>query len=376
MKSFADPLVGMILGRTKRDATLLLQSGLFDLGFYASQVGAHEKPSVTHFLKHGWRRGLSPSPFFDSVFYTLAYADVKNDGWNPVLHYVRHGWREGRTPHPRFDIAGYIASHPQVDFQSIDPLRHCIENYRSLEWGKAGSKPAAPSAIDYRALVAERRQLEALFDRDYYLSMYEDVRKAGIDPFLHYTQYGWRENRNPSPEFDTGISSRTIPNLPMRKTHHCIYFCAPGCRRIGSYARPIRSTLDPTDQNHAAAAGLRLAVHVHAYYPEYIEEVYHALTRIRFPLDLFVTACTAADVRFILHYLARRNPRFSFKVQLVEKIGRDIGPMLTAFPQMWSDYDIVAHLHSKKACTRILAAIGGNTCWNKYLADLNWSTAS
>ena len=77
---FVDQLMGMIFGRTKRDAALLLQSGLFDLGFYASHVGAHEKPSLLQFLKHGWRRGLSPSPFFDSVFYTLAYADVKKAG--------------------------------------------------------------------------------------------------------------------------------------------------------------------------------------------------------------------------------------------------------------------------------------------------------
>ncbi len=368
MKSFADPLMGMIVGRTKRDATLLLQSGLFDLGFYASQVGAHEKPSVTHFLKHGWRRGLSPSPFFDGVFYTLAYADVKNAGWNPVLHYIRHGWREGRTPNPRFDIAGYIASHPQVDFQSIDPLRHCIDNYRSLEWGRAGSKLAEPGAIDYRALAAEQRKLEALFDREYYLSMYEDVRKAGIDPFLHYTQHGWRENRNPSPEFDTWYFLKNYPEFANAQDSPLHQFLRAGMPAHWKLRSPDSVTLDPADQTHAAAAAatgrLRLAVHVHAYYPEYIEEVYHALTRIHFSLDLFVTACTAADVRFILHYLARRNPRFSFKVQLVENRGRDVGPMLTAFPQMWSDYDIVAHLHSKKSPH---TDFGGN--WRKYALE-------
>jgi hypothetical protein len=126
MKLLADPLMAMILGRTKRDATLLLQSGLFDLGFYASQVCAHEKPSISHFLKHGWRRGLSPSPFFDGVFYTVAYADVKNAGWNPVLHYIRHGWREGRTPHPCFDIAGYIAECRFPIDQSVTALHRAL----------------------------------------------------------------------------------------------------------------------------------------------------------------------------------------------------------------------------------------------------------
>ncbi|MDQ6703198.1 MAG: glycosyltransferase [Pseudomonadota bacterium] len=371
MKPFVDPFLGMILGRTKRDATLLLQSGLFDLGFYASQVGAHEKPSLSHFLQHGWRRGLSPSPFFDSVFYTLTYADVKKAGWNPVLHYIRHGWREGRTPHPRFDIAGYIAGHPHVDFQSIDPLRHCIEHYRSLEWGGGASKPAAPGTIDYPALASEQGQLEALFDREYYISMYEDVREAGTDPFLHYTWHGCRENRNPSPEFDTWYFLKNHPEFADAQDSPLHQFVRAGMPAHWKLRSPDSVTLDPASQNLAAAAAaaaakgrLRLAVHVHAYYPEYIEEVHHALTRIPYPLGLFVTACTAADERFIFHYLTRRNPRFSFKVQLVENRGRDIGPMLTAFPQMWKDYDIVAHLHSKKSPH---TGFGDN--WRKYALE-------
>ena len=371
MKPFVDPLMGMILGRTKRDATLLLQSGLFDLGFYASQVGAHEKPSLSHFLKHGWRRGLSPSPFFDSMFYLLTYADVKKAGWNPVMHYIRHGWQEGRTPHPRFDIAGYIAGHPNVDFQSIDPLRHCIEHYRLLEWGGGGSKPAAPGIIDYPALASEQGQLEALFDREYYISMYEDVREAGIDPFHHYTYtlHGWRENRNPSPEFDTWYFLKNHPEFADAQASPLHQFVRAGMPAHWKLRSPDSVTLDPASQNHAAAAAaaksrLRLAVHVHAYYPEYIEEVHHALTRIPYPLGLFVTACTAADEQFIFHYLTRRNPRFSFKVQLVENRGRDIGPMLTAFPQMWKDYDIVAHLHSKKSPH---TGFGDN--WRKYALE-------
>ena len=366
MKPFVDPLMGVILGRTKRDAALLLQSGLFDLGFYASQVGAHEKPSLSQFLKHGWRRGLSPSPFFDSVFYTLTYADVKKAGWNPVLHYIRHGWREGRTPHPRFDIAGYIAGHPHADFQSIDPLRHCIEHYHSLEWGGGASGPMAAGPVDYRVLAAEQRQVEALFDREYYDSMYEDIREAGIDPFLHYIRHGWRENRNPSPEFDTWYFFKNHPEFSDSQDSPLHQFVRAGMPTHWKLRSPDSLTLDWESSRPGVRAngGLRLAVHVHAYYPEFIEEVHHALTRIRYPLDLFVTTCTAADERFIFHYLTRRNPPFSFEVQLVENRGRDVGPMLIALPQIWKDYDIVAHLHSKKSLHT-----GFGDKWRKYILE-------
>jgi len=41
------------------------------------------------------------------------------------------------------------------------------------------------------------------FDRDYYLTSYPDVAKAGIDPVEHYLNHGWAEGRDPHPEFST-----------------------------------------------------------------------------------------------------------------------------------------------------------------------------
>lgn len=368
MKFFTDPLRKAILGHTRRDAKLLFQSGLFDRAFYASQIGARENPTPIHFLTKGWRRGLSPSPFFDAVFYLRTYADVKNAGWNPMVHYIQHGWQEGRTPHPRFDVGKYIAEHPQVDFQSINPLQHCIEHYHSLEWGGEASKFVAPGTINYPALASEQSQLDALFDADYYVAMYEDVRNAGVDPFLHYAQYGWRENRNPSAEFDTWYFLKNHPEFVDAQDTPLHQFVRAGMPPHWTLRSPESVTLDPASRSDVADApakgGLRLAVHVHAYYPEYIEEVCHALMRIRYPLDLFVTTCRPADERFIFHYLTRQNPRFSFKIQRVENRGRDIGPMLTAFPQMWDQYDIVAHLHSKKS-----PHTGFGDRWRRYVLD-------
>ncbi|MGH6857210.1 MAG: hypothetical protein ACRECP_06110 [Methylocella sp.] len=43
-----------------------------------------------------------------------------------------------------------------------------------------------------------------LFDRSYYLEVYPDVRKSGIDPYLHYVLHGISEKRNPNRYFNTG----------------------------------------------------------------------------------------------------------------------------------------------------------------------------
>lgn len=43
----------------------------------------------------------------------------------------------------------------------------------------------------------------ALFDRDWYLHRYPDVKQKKMDPVLHYCRFGWREGRMPGPDFDS-----------------------------------------------------------------------------------------------------------------------------------------------------------------------------
>ncbi len=42
-----------------------------------------------------------------------------------------------------------------------------------------------------------------LFDADWYLSTYKDVADSGLDPAVHYLEYGAREGRDPGPLFST-----------------------------------------------------------------------------------------------------------------------------------------------------------------------------
>src|ERR1700691_3870303 len=44
-------------------------------------------------------------------------------------------------------------------------------------------------------------EASGLFDRDWYLKQYPDVRNAAVDPIAHYFQIGWLEGRDPSPLF-------------------------------------------------------------------------------------------------------------------------------------------------------------------------------
>jgi GT2 family glycosyltransferase/glycosyltransferase involved in cell wall biosynthesis len=80
-----------------------------------------------------------------------------------------------------------------------------------------------------------------LFDKDYYLSSYPDVAVAGIDPFSHYMQYGWREGRNPSASFCTlYYKDRYLGGLQVNPLEH----------HTGNSATNIASPIPSSDDDY------------------------------------------------------------------------------------------------------------------------------
>jgi glycosyltransferase involved in cell wall biosynthesis len=79
-----------------------------------------------------------------------------------------------------FDRNWYLEQYPDVRASGLDPLVHYL---------KYGAN--------------EDRDPNPLFDTDWYLDRYPDVRAAGANPLAHYLQHGAAEGRNPSPLFDS-----------------------------------------------------------------------------------------------------------------------------------------------------------------------------
>lgn len=64
---------------------------------------------------------------------------------------------------------------------------------------KLRGNPIQSTLTEYADLIRQ----SGLFNEDWYLKSYPDVADSGIDPILHYLEFGAKECRNPSPEFDT-----------------------------------------------------------------------------------------------------------------------------------------------------------------------------
>lgn len=67
---------------------------------------------------------------------------------------------------------------------------------------KAEPTGSEPRRAEFRA---------SLFDADFYLSQYPDLRNAGIDPVEHYIAYGAAEGRQPHPLFDPAWYLAQLP---------------------------------------------------------------------------------------------------------------------------------------------------------------------
>jgi glycosyltransferase involved in cell wall biosynthesis/GT2 family glycosyltransferase len=67
-----------------------------------------------------------------------------------------------------------------------------------------------------------------LFDRDWYLEQYPDVRMLGIDPVEHYVRFGARLRRNPHPLFETGWYATHHADIARAGVEPLVHFLKHG----------------------------------------------------------------------------------------------------------------------------------------------------
>ena len=93
-----------------------------------------------------------------------------------------------------FDAEWYLDAYPDVRAAGVDPLEH----YLMHGWGEA-------------------RNPNSLFDSAWYLAHNSDVRESGMNPLLHYMRHGALERRDAGPLFKPSVFQD--PRTP-RGAHH------------------------------------------------------------------------------------------------------------------------------------------------------------
>jgi len=171
---------------------------------------------VIHFDQFGWKEGRDPSVNFDIEQYLGHNPDLKAPVVgpipdrgplpvspavavvNPLAHFEQFGRDEGRetfaaigkTINNGFDAEFYLLGNPDVGFAGVDPFQHY-------------------SIFGFE----EGRDPNAFFDTKGYLAAYADVAAAGINPLEHYMTFGFKEGRDPSGDFDTHAYLAANPDV-------------------------------------------------------------------------------------------------------------------------------------------------------------------
>jgi hypothetical protein len=128
------------------------------------------------------------------------------------------------VPVPSFDAIFYLGRNPDVKAAGIDAWVH-YDNY----WWREGRDP------------------NAYFSSAGYRNANPDVKAAGINPLTHYDQNGWHEGRDPGPNFDTGFylaRNSDVKNAGMDPLQHYLQYGIREARLIEPMAGRVINSVD------------------------------------------------------------------------------------------------------------------------------------
>jgi len=146
--------------------------------------------------------------------------------------------------------------------------------------------------------------------------------------------------------FNVFLRLLTHKNSQINKTTHDdeipleSLIAAPGLKK--------ESLVIPFTGNNHRILGQEIAVHSHIYYEEELDFLIQKLKNIPTGFGLFISTNTNLKSKNILKKLL--NEDFTnVTLRITENRGRDIAPLLLAFPEIFNEYVYVLHIHTKKS---------------------------
>lgn len=157
---------------------------------------------------------------FDPEYYLTSYPDVAAAKFNPIDHWLEYGWKERRNPNQHFNTDNYLLANKDVAEANIDPFYHYLaagraEN-RPLTVDTDTIIPPGPEDNSDKSIqdrLFEYETIKKEFDSDFYLTMYPDISEYPYEPIWHFIDHGWKENRNPTPNFNTAFYLSDNPDV-------------------------------------------------------------------------------------------------------------------------------------------------------------------
>lgn len=222
----------------------------------------------------------------------------------------------------------------------------------------------------------------ALFDREYYLQNNRDVARACKNPVKHYLRDGWKQGKNPTPYFNTTWYLQTYPDVAqsgINPLYHYLCFgwkqgydpcptfsthdylrqypavAQSGHEPLSHFLRESKENLDVADlsksTNDMGNFGClrKVAIHAHVYYVDLVGEFIEYMNHVPVPYDCFFTTDTAQKEHIIREAVEGELNAQKVEVRRCPNRGRDIAPFVVTCRDVLAEYDLVCHIHTKKA---------------------------
>ena len=116
----------------------------------------------------------------------------------------------------------------------------------------------------------------------------------------------------------------------------------------------------------------KIAVQVHLYYEELIEDIINKTNNIPVKFDLFITIISPNFYRFLDSYIKKFSKCDYYEILIVENKGRDVLPFLTQIKPKYRHYKYICHIHTKKSNTAPkIGFLWRNYLFNNLLGNIN-----
>lgn len=183
----------------------------FDVDWYAAHnPDVREGEEILHYAKYGWLEGRDPGPNFSTMGYLAANEDVREAKINPFVHWINEGRKEGRQFASQAVESGDLSHQlsvmrPLFDSEYYSAMWRFYESKTGTE--DSGGEIQAETPDGWLLHFATSGWKQGLnpnreFSTSGYLSIYDDVRSAGINPFYHWIVQGIEEGRQAKPQTD------------------------------------------------------------------------------------------------------------------------------------------------------------------------------
>ncbi|WP_396595206.1 hypothetical protein [Brevundimonas sp. R86498] len=170
---------------------------------------------------------------FDAGHYLANNPDVADAGLDPWAHFMTSGWRERRDPNADFSVAAYLQLNPDVAEAGVNPFVHHVLH------AAHEARPTAPVVVTPSlSSVSDTSDIREAFDEDFYRASNPDI--ADQDPFDHFVAVGWKEGRDPHPDFSVSDYHLVNPDVAAAGLNPFIHFIRHG-RAEGRSLGPART---------------------------------------------------------------------------------------------------------------------------------------